>query len=105
MVAKNRVLRPRPARFNEPVRLLKARNPDHNPYRRVQHKIRSLARHVDGTRVFTRADRLAVAHHTDADAKIILPVNRVTATQLLKVLRALGAARGSPDFGGRTLAN
>jgi hypothetical protein len=37
----------------------------------------------------------AVAHHAHADAKITLPVGRVTAIELSKVLRALGAARGS----------
>jgi hypothetical protein len=47
----------------------------------------------------------AVAHHTDGNAQVTLPVGRVTATELLKVLRALGAARGSPDFGGKTFAN
>jgi hypothetical protein len=36
----------------------------------------------------------SVAHHTDADAKVTLPVGRVTTVELLKVLRALRAARG-----------
>jgi hypothetical protein len=37
----------------------------------------------------------AVTHHTDAVAEITLPVGRVTATELLKVLRAIRAARSN----------
>jgi hypothetical protein len=37
----------------------------------------------------------AIAHHTDTDATIVLPVGRVTAFEVLRVLRALDRARQS----------
>ena len=40
----------------------------------------------------------AIAHHGDADAKIMLPVGIVGIDDLMNVLRALEKARQRPDY-------
>jgi hypothetical protein len=93
MVAKTKVLGPRPTRFKEPAGFLRGRFPDHNLYRRVQHKS-AVWPNTSMAAAFLRALAVwAVAHHHDAEAQITLPIGRVTVTELLKVMRALEAAR------------
>jgi len=95
MVVKSGALRPRPARFNEPVGFLRAQKPDHNLNRRVQRDSAVWPNTSMANAYLLALVDWAVAHHTDAEAEITLPVGRVTATELLKVLRALGAARSN----------
>ena len=87
MVAKKGVVGPRPERNNAPVTSLRGRFGEHNLHRPAW---------PDGpiARAYLIAlARWAAAHHTDDNATVMLPIGRVSAPELLKVLRALEAAR------------